>query len=95
MPTQWRQLGFAERLDEWIVTEAPDDHLRRTVTAWTLTRLDDPYEAMRRQSGFANLWFGRVPGTHRSGMAVFCSLWIDEANYIVRCDRIGSLSLPT
>jgi hypothetical protein len=72
----------------------PDTLLRRMVTTWTLTRLDDPYQGLRREAGFENLWFGVVPGTLKRGAAVVCALWIEESTRRVRCDRIGSLNLP-
>ena len=38
--------------------------LRFLVTEWILTRAADPYQGVRREAGFDNLWFGAVP---RSG----------------------------
>ena len=66
------------------------------MTAWVLTRLEDPYAGMQRQPGFPNLWFGRIPGTYQPGgsTVVVCSLWIEEASRTVRCDRIGTLAIP-
>jgi hypothetical protein len=46
-------------------------------------------------SGFANLWFGRVPGSENGdGQVVTCSLWIEEAPRTVRCDSFATLNLP-
>jgi hypothetical protein len=61
-----------------------------------LTRLENPYDGMQRQQGFANLWFGRIPGTYQpgDGTVVVCSLWIEETSRMVRCDRIGTLTIP-
>lgn len=96
MQPSWRQEAFETRLDEWIELEEPSLHLRRLVTAWVLTRLEDPYSGLQREAGFPNLWFGRIPGTYQpeSGAVVVCSLWIEEASKTVRCDRIGTLSTP-
>ncbi len=96
MQQSWRQAAFETRLDEWIELEGPSLHLRRLVTAWVLTRLENPYDGMQRQQGFANLWFGRIPGTYQpgDGTVVVCSLWIEESSRMVRCDRIGTLTIP-
>lgn len=96
MQQSWRQEAFETRLDEWIELEGPTLRLRRLVTAWALTRLEDPYDGMQRQSGFPNLWFGRIPGTYEpaDGTVVVCSLWIEETSRTVRCDRIGTLGIP-
>lgn len=42
------------------------------------------------------MWFGRVPGTYQpgDGTVVVCSLWIEETTRTVRCDRIGTLTIP-
>lgn len=65
------------------------------VTAWVLTRYDDPYQGVRRESGFPNLWFGVVPDTDDgSGHVVVCSYWIAESTRTVRCDNFGTLSRP-
>jgi hypothetical protein len=91
----WRLVGFLDRLDLWIALESPDDDLRLTVTDWIFTRYTDPYEGVRRESGFANLWFGQVPGSSRDpDSAVFRSYWIQERTHSLRCDSIATLSLP-
>lgn len=66
------------------------------MTSWILTRLEDPYEGLQREGGFPNLWFGRIPGSYQplDGTVVVCSLWIVESSRSVRCDRIGTLSIP-
>ena len=62
---------------------------------WILTRDDDPYQAVRWETDFPNLWFGRIPNSHDgSGHVVTCSYWIEESSRIVRCDNFGTLSLP-
>jgi hypothetical protein len=91
----WRQQGFEQRLDEWIALEHPDEKTRALVGGWLLSRIDDPYEGMRRQEGFDNLWFGVIPGTRGSVKTVVaCSLWIQETEHVVRCDRIATLGWP-
>ena len=59
--------------------------MRFTVTEWILTRYDDPYEGVRREEGFPNLWFGIVVRT--GDAAVVCSYWIEESRHVVRCVR--------
>ena len=49
-------------MDEWVDLEGPPEWLRLLVLNWLLSRIDDPYEGLRRQPDFENLWFGLVPG---------------------------------
>jgi hypothetical protein len=94
-PERWQLESFLERLDEWIESEQPPDDLRRTVTAWILTRYDDPYQGVQREPGFDNLWFGEIPRTrHGQGKAVACSYWIYAREGIVRCNSYATLALP-
>ena len=87
--------GFLNRLDAWAELESPKDDLRLIVTAWILTRYDDPYQGVRREPSFANLWFGAIPNSDDgSGNVVTCSYWIKESSHTVRCDNFGTLSLP-
>jgi hypothetical protein len=91
----WRLVDFEHCLDRWIELERPVVDLSLLVTGWIFTRRDDPYQGMRRESGFANLWFGRVPGSENGdGQVVTCSLWIEEATRTVRCDSFATLNLP-
>lgn len=91
----WSLIDFGERIDSWILAEDPADDLRLLVTAWVVTRFDDPYQGMRREPGFDNLWFGAIPETlHRNGMVVCGSYWILEADHTVRCDQFATLALP-
>lgn len=92
---QWRLENFLEVLDRWIEFENPPSVIRRRVTAWLLTRLETPYAGVVRQDGFADLWYGVVPGTlHSDGHVVACSYWIDAQTMRVRCDSIATLSAP-
>ena len=58
MAEPWHLEGFGNRLDEWIDVEGPGDWLRMLVGNWVLSRIDDPYGGLRRESHFDNLWFG-------------------------------------
>lgn len=92
---RWTLENFIERFDAWAELESPTDDLRCIVMAWILTRDDDPYQGVRRETGFPNLWFGPIPDSHDgSGHVVTCSYWIEEARRTVRCDNFGTLSLP-
>ena len=64
------------------------------VGAWILSRFDDPYQGMRREPGFDNLWYGPVPGTLRGGEQVTCSYMIVESGRVVYGKSIATLSLP-
>lgn len=69
----WLLEEFEACLDAWISLEAPDDDLRLVVTEWVLTRFDDPYQGVRREPGFPNLWFGSIPASVHAGRIVVCS----------------------
>lgn len=91
----WTLEGFLQRLDAWVELESPSDDLRLLVTAWVMTRYDDPYQGVRRETGFPNLWFGVVPNSDDgSERVVVCSYWIEESRRIVRCDNFATLNLP-
>ncbi len=94
-PPLWTLLGFLERLDQWVARESPADEVRLLVTAWIMSRYDDPYQGVRREGKFPNLWFGPVPESQdRTGRVVACSYWIDEVNHTVRCDSFDTFYLP-
>lgn len=91
----WTLENFEECLDASIESERPSDDLRILVTAWVLTRFDDPYADVRREPSFDNLWFGAVPGSVRAhGRVVVCSHWVHESQRTVRCDSVATLNLP-
>lgn len=91
----WQLAGFLERLDDWVAREAPPEDVRLIVTAWILSRLDDPYQGVRRAAGFPNLWYGVVPKSdYGSDLVVVCSYWIEESKRAVRCDDFASLTRP-
>ena len=55
----------------------------------------DPYQGVRREAGFDNLWFGAVPRSgHGDGLAVMCAYWIFESTRVVRYDSFASLGQP-
>jgi hypothetical protein len=94
-PNIWALENFEVCLDAWIELERPSDDLRFLVTAWVLTRFDDPYVGVRREPSFDNLWFGAVPGSvHGEGRVVVCSYWVHESQRMVRCDSVATLNLP-
>ena len=90
----WQLKDFEESLDHWISLESPDDDLRLVVTAWLLTRFDDPYQGVRREPGFANLWFGPIPGSVQAGRIVVCSYLITDRERLVKCNSFATLRLP-
>jgi len=92
--TPWQLEGCEVGLDEWITLESPDSDLRLVVTAWVLSRFDDPYLGVRREPGFPNLWFGPIPGSAHAGRVVACSYWIIDGERRVRCNGFATLNLP-
>ena len=91
----WVPEGFDECLQRWDELEKPPDDLRSWVVEWSFTRLDDPYQGVRREPGFANLWWGVVPGTlHEGDKVVVCSYWVVESIHVVRCESLATLSFP-
>ena len=94
-PARWNLVGFLERLYAWVDLETPEDDLVLIVIAWIMTRFDDPYRGVRRESGFPNLWFGQIPDSDDgTGRVVTCSYWIIESTRTVCCDNFGTLGLP-
>ena len=86
--------GFVDAFDARVKEEEPPDSHRLRVLDWIFTRAESPYEGLRREPGFANLRFGVVPGTERGSEVVVCSLWVVEAEHVVRADRFATLSSP-
>jgi hypothetical protein len=65
------------------------------VTCWILARADDPYQGVKRERGFDNLWYGVVPDSlHGDNMIVLCSYCVYESRHAVRRDQIATLSYP-
>ncbi|MEX5631933.1 hypothetical protein [Parafrankia sp. FMc2] len=91
----WKLVDFLPRLDQWAALEKPSDELRRLILSWVFSRMDDPYQAVRREPGFPNLWFGPIPRSeHGEWGIVCCSYWIDEGERVVRCDSFATLNRP-
>jgi hypothetical protein len=60
-----------------------------------LSRADDPYQGVKRERGYDNLWYGVVPNSlHGDNMIVLCSYWVYESRHAVRCDQIATLNYP-
>ncbi len=91
----WTLVGFLECFDEWTARESPSDDLRIIVISWVMTRYDDPYQGVRRESDYPNLWFGVVPWSgHHGGSVVVCAYWIEAATRTVRCDSFATFRVP-
>ena len=90
----WQLVNFEDSLDHWILLESPDDDLRLVVTAWVLTRMDDPYQGVHREPGFANLWFGGIPDSVQAGRIVVCSYFIVDKQRLLNCNGFATLRLP-
>jgi hypothetical protein len=55
----WQLAGFQEARDRWTTVDSPTVDEQFVVGEWILSRHDDPYDGMRREPGFPNLWFQR------------------------------------
>ncbi|MET7948423.1 hypothetical protein [Micromonospora sp. NPDC005324] len=91
----WVLRGFDRHLDLWIAQFQPDQDLINQVTAWVLSRFEDPFQGVRREQGFDNLWWGHVPLSLRDETVVVCSYFVRERERTVTCNSIAPLSLPT
>jgi len=95
VPSRWALERFGDCLDRWIERDNPPQDVRLVVTNWVLSRFDDPYQGVRRETDFDNLWYGTVPSSrHGDEQAVLCSYWISEREHVVVCESIATLSLP-
>ena len=59
-----------------------------------MSRSEDPYQGVRREAGFGNLWRATVPKSQYNETATYCAYWIKDADRIVQCESIATLSLP-
>lgn len=91
----WRVVGHADCLERWIADESPSTDLRILVTAWLMTRMEDPYRGMDRMPEFPGWWFGKVARSdHGRYGAVYCTCQIDEVNREVYVRGITTLNKP-
>jgi len=91
----WTLENFLECFDRWADLESPTYDVRLIATEWIFSRAENPYLGVQRETGFANLWFGPLPGTlEPDGSVVACAYWIYEAEHRVRCDSFATLSTP-
>jgi hypothetical protein len=91
----WKLVGFEERFDAWADLDNPSQDLRVVVMEWVIGRHDDPYQGVRREAGFPNLWFGKIPHSEDGkGHAVAGPYWIEESTRTVRCESFSALREP-
>lgn len=92
----WLLEDFLEQLDRWAERESVSIDLKFVVTEWVLSRMDDPYEGVRREPTMPNLWYGKVPNTYDATdrTVIVCSYFINEHEHSVRCDSFARLGLP-
>jgi len=70
----WQILGTEECLDRWQDREEPSTDLSFLVAEWLVSKLDDPYQGMRRVPELPNLWFGKVSRSdHGADSVVVCT----------------------
>jgi hypothetical protein len=91
---QWVLRDFLDQLDAWIDTDKPPQDLINHVTAWIMSRADDPYRGVRREPSFPNLWYVTVPGSYVDGAVVLCSYFIVETLHEVHCKGFGTVGWP-
>ena len=85
---------FLDRIDVWADSQQPSQDLVLHVMAWLLTRYEDPYQGVRREPGFDNLWQATIPHTHHRGYVVVCSYFIYEGERKLRCNAFATLGWP-
>jgi hypothetical protein len=90
----WTLANFTEVLERWIERDEPIPGVVVVVGEWIMSRSDDPYQGVRREAGFDNLWWATVPNSEHQETAVYCAYWIKEADRLVQCESIATLSLP-
>jgi len=90
----WTLANFTEVLDRWIERDHPIPGLVLVVGEWIMTRSEDPYQGVRREVGFDNLWWAAIPDSQYNATAVYCAYWIKEADRVVQCESIATLGLP-
>lgn len=91
----WRLANFAACIDAWEERDQPEGDLALVVAHWIFSRIEDPYQGVRREPSFPNLWYGTVPNSEHGFMrAVLCCYWIYEGQRAVRCESIATLGLP-
>lgn len=91
----WQILGTEDCLNRWQDREKPSTDLSFLVAEWLVSKMDDPYQGMRRIPEFPNMWFGKVSRSdHRPDSVVVCTYEIDEAAHTVHLRSIATLSKP-
>jgi hypothetical protein len=94
-PNPWQILGTEDCLTRWQDLEKPSTDLCFLVAEWLLSKMDDPYQGMRRVPNFPTLWFGKVARSdHGADSVVVCSYEIDEDTHTVYVRSIATLSKP-
>ncbi len=90
----WQLAGFDDRFEAWVAQENPDADTRTAVLAWIMNRYTNPYRGARREPGFPNVWWARIPGTATAQTAVVCSFAVEEQSKVVVCYSIATLNQP-
>lgn len=91
----WKLEGFDDHFDDWVLREDPGADLRVLVLDWIMTRHENPYRGVKRESGFDNLWWGQIPESEDGrGNVVICSYFVWVASSTMTCNGIATLSWP-
>jgi hypothetical protein len=91
-PREWQLNGFEERFEEWLAAEqlAGYGDIELIEWIWIHARAQNPYAGVRREPGFDNLWWGKIPGSvDGRGRVVTCSYFVNESDGTVQCAMFG------
>lgn len=94
-PGRWTLVNVEQALDRWELVDHPDHDLTMAVIGWLFSRLEDPYQGVRREPSFPHFWYGAIPTTKRGNREVVCAYRIEEMSRQVICDNISLLRSPT
>ncbi len=94
-PATWELEDFVRHFDVWVADVRPDALLQQVVLAWIVDRVTNPYQGVRREPDFDNLWFGTIPNTYdATDHVVTGSYFIYETEHVVVCNSIATLRTP-
>ncbi|UOY03629.1 hypothetical protein [Blastococcus sp. PRF04-17] len=91
-PRRWRLIDFEPRFEEFMDVEGLRGYgdIELIVWIWIHARARNPYAGVRREPGFENLWWGKIPeSADNLGRVVTCSYFINEVDSTIQCATFG------